>query len=67
MLFRSQFREMERGEIGRVLKQHGGTHHVKNVGQGESRTSRNYWSVPTPPKPASLDLPPGLTGEQKAF
>src|SRR4051794_4100530 len=53
---RHQFRE-ERGEIGRVLKQHGGEHHADNVTQGGRRTTRNYWSVPSPAAPGGLDVP----------
>jgi hypothetical protein len=66
-LQRRQFREMTRGEVSGVLKQHGGQAHKDNVGQGDGRTTRRYWSVRTPPKPAPLDLPPEDAEDRPAF
>jgi hypothetical protein len=65
-LKRLQFRDMERGEISRVILQRGGQHHFTNPrGPGEKRRGCNYWSVPTAACPASLDVPASIT-EQNA-
>jgi hypothetical protein len=59
-LKRQQFRDMERGDMGRVIAQRGGQHHFTNPrgGPGEKRRGCNYWSVPTPARPGPLELPP---------
>jgi hypothetical protein len=68
-LKRQQFRDMERGEVSRVLIQHGGKHHFTNPrGEpGAKRKGCNYWSVPTPAGGTTTDLPPGLTEDRPAF
>jgi hypothetical protein len=66
-LQRRQFKEMKRGDVPRVLKQHGGMAHRDNVGQKDERSTRHYWSIPTPPKPAPLDLPPEDGEDRPAF
>lgn len=68
-LKRQQFRDLERGEIGRALVQHGGQHHFRNLpGEpGKGRKGRNYWSVPTPAEQVARDLPPSLTEDRQGF
>jgi hypothetical protein len=67
-LRRYQFRDMSRGDIGRVIVQRGGQHHFTNPrgGPGEKRKGCNYWSVPTPARPAPLAVPPAIR-DQGAF
>jgi hypothetical protein len=68
-LKRQQFRDMERGEVSRVLVQNGREHHFTNprVEPGEKRKGCNYWSVPTSAEPAPRDLPASLTESRPSF